>query len=113
MYTYAEARRGYQVSSTIAVYLITLKQGLSLNLKLAVLARPAGQPASVSHLSPPTNAGHIIAHAAMPESHLGAGELNSDPCACTTHSFPLSHLPSSGFYGFNGILHTLSKAWAF
>lgn len=53
--THVEARTRYQISSPIALLLISFKQGLSLNQKHAALARLAGERApSIFLLLSPT-----------------------------------------------------------
>lgn len=54
---HAEARVGYQESSSTALCLILLKQGLSLNSKLVCSARLAGQQAGGSACPQPPRAG--------------------------------------------------------
>jgi hypothetical protein len=74
---------------TLSFHLIPLRQGLSLNLKLAVLSRLVGQQGPGILPSPPLNTGATDTHG----FYVDAGDSNLGPlhseCSC-----PLIHLPN-------------------
>lgn len=72
------ARAGHKGSSSIALGLIELSQGLSLSLKLTILPSLAGRPALTIFLSLPLNA-KFTSMCCLAQ---GAGDLNSGPHVC-------------------------------
>lgn len=66
------------VSSSVA--LDTSRQGLSRQLEFTALARFARDPS-------------VSVHPASPSFHMGAGDLNCGPHACTADTFPVEPSP--------------------
>lgn len=78
--------------TSVTLHLVSLTQGLSLNLAFIILARLAGQQALGSLFSPFLGLRFKV-HIAVLDLDAGAGDLNSGPYADTVNT--LNHLFSS------------------
>lgn len=77
--------------SSIALYLIPLRQGLSMNLKLADLTKLNGQQAPEIQTLPVPALG-LLMYTDTPGVHVGSEKVNSDPHACTKNILPVIDL---------------------